>query len=330
MIRRKLRTFARLVRNLDLLPTLRAEVAELRQGQQQAEAQAASRAASLAESLARQQPVAPPPAGDLPRGRETLLTLGSGQLGAFVPLDHPQVLQPRPPAYRFEAVLRRLRQDQFATDDFLAALAPMLAEPAFAAIPAMQASENSPHWDNGYFTGDDARLLMAYVARFRPARILEIGSGNSTRFARHAIQHFATGTRITSIDPQPRASIRAICDQVVEASVLEVDLALFDQLEPGDLLFHDGSHLVLNGADTVCLFLEILPRLRPGVVVQIHDITLPRDYPAAFDGRGYAEQYMLAACLLAGDQWQVLAPVAQLAEEGRLPQGGVSFWMRRA
>jgi hypothetical protein len=85
----------------------------------------------------------------------------------------------------------------------------------------------------------------------------------------------------------------------------------------------------LNGTDTVRLFLEILPRLRPGVVIHVHEIALPWEYPTAFDGRGYSEQYMLAAALLFSNAWEILAPVNYLCAAGRLRRGGMSFWMRR-
>ena len=100
-------------------------------------------------------------------------------------------------------------------------------------------------------------------------------------------------------------------------------------LEPGDILFHDGSHITLNGTDTVRLFLEILPRLKPGVLVHVHDIMLPREYPDSFFGRGYSEQYMLAATLLFGPDFEVLAPISYISGTMGLDPGGVSFWMRK-
>jgi hypothetical protein len=100
-------------------------------------------------------------------------------------------------------------------------------------------------------------------------------------------------------------------------------------LKAGDILFHDGSHLTFNGADTVRLFLEILPALQAGVLVHIHDINLPFEYTSDFLRRGYSEQYMLATALLFGTAWQVRLPVAWLHTRGRLAHGGVSFWMER-
>jgi hypothetical protein len=106
-------------------------------------------------------------------------------------------------------------------------------------------------------------------------------------------------------------------------------LSTFDVLDPNDLLFWDGSHLVFNGTDTVRLFLEVMPRLKSGVMVHIHDISLPFEYFSFFDGRWYAEQYLLAAALLAGHNWQIEAPVCYLKAKGKLKFGGGSFWMRK-
>jgi hypothetical protein len=337
---RKLSTLATLLRHLALLPDIAARLRRLEQAEADLAArrpQAAEAARRLAEGLDRVErglaalarPPEPPPRLSAEAGRERRVTLASGEAGIFVPLTHPDALRPRPPSHVYEAVARRIARDRAATDAFLDALGPLLDAPPLDAVPRARADETGPYWDNGWFSGDDARLLVAYIGTFRPRLLIEIGSGNSTKFARLAATAHGTGTRIVSVDPEPRAAIDGISDVVLRRSVLEVDLAAFAELGPGDLLFHDGSHLAMNGTDTVRLFLEILPRLRPGVVVHLHDIALPREYPAAFDGRGYGEQYMLATALLAGEGWEVLAPVAQLHAAGRLRDGGTSFWMRR-
>ena len=104
--------------------------------------------------------------------------------------------------------------------------------------------------------------------------------------------------RIVSVDPEPRASIDALCDDVVRAGLEYSDLSLFNQLEAGDILFFDGSHRTFTNSDVTVFFLEIIPRLKPGITVHIHDIFLPVDYPPEWSRRLYSEQYMLAAMLL--------------------------------
>ena len=156
-----------------------------------------------------------------------------------------------------------------------------------------------PAWSNGFFHGLDAVALYGLLARNNPARYVEIGSGHSTRFARRAIRDHGLRTTITSIDPTPRAEIDAICDRMIRQRLEDSDLALFAELEPGDILFNDGSHRVFTNSDVAVFFLEILPMLRPGVLVHVHDVFLPSDYPAEWIERFYSEQYLLAANLLA-------------------------------
>jgi hypothetical protein len=262
-------------------------------------------------------------------GSESLVTFPNGPQGLFVPLDYPGVVQTRTQNYLYEAVRARMDSDRTHIDRFLVQLSPFLCHPSLDKVPDDEQVKGEPYWNNGYFSGDDARFLFAFVATFKPNRVLEIGSGNSTKFMRLALSSCGIDSQIISIDPVPRAQVDGVADIAIEKSLLEVSLSEFDRLEAGDLLFHDGSHLTFNGADTVCLFLEVLPRIKPGVFVHIHDIQLPYEYSASFDGRGYSEQYMLAAALLFGNNWEVLAPIDYLRRTGRVKHGGGSFWMRK-
>src|ERR1043166_8395069 len=226
-----------------------------------------------------------------------------GRPGLFVPIDHRDVVKPRPPTFEYAEITKLILRDVWAIQGMLGELKPFVEHAALAEIPQKEQSPGEPYWNNGYFSGGDARLAFAIPALFKPKTIIEIGSGHSTRFMRKSIKTFGLETRLVSIDPEPRAEIAGIADEIIRRSVLDVPLADFDRLGPGDILFHDGSHLTFNGTDTVRLFLEILPRIKPGVLVHIHDICLPFEYVADFDGRQYNEQYMLAAALLFGNCW---------------------------
>ena len=118
----------------------------------------------------------------------------------------------------------------------------------------------------------------------------------------------ALQTHITSIDPAPRAEIDAICDLVIRAPLEQASLEVFDGLAPGDVVFMDGSHRVFMNNDVAAFFLEDLPNLPAGVLVGIHDIYLPFDYPADIADRYYSEQYMLAAYLLGGPPVKLVLP----------------------
>jgi hypothetical protein len=167
-------------------------------------------------------------------------------------------------------------------------------------IPRKPVSDLStqPAWGNPYFSNLDAASLVAFLLNSNPLQYVEVGSGNSTKFARYAIEHGQLKTRLTSIDPQPRAQVDAICDSVKRTTLQDCDLSVFEALQPGDIMFFDGSHLLGMRSDVSVFFLEVLPLLRPGVLVHVHDIFLPYDYPPVFHSRNYDEQYMLAMFLL--------------------------------
>jgi hypothetical protein len=210
-----------------------------------------------------------------------------------------------------------------------------------------------PHWVNGWFPALDAAALYTLVADHRPARFVEVGSGQSTRFVRHAIGRHSPGTRLSSVDPQPRAEIDRLCDESIRRSFEEIPLSFFDDLGPGDFLFIDGSHRSFMNSDVTVFFLDVLPRLRAGVFVHLHDIYLPADYPRTVGATDlYNEQYLLAAFLLGGGKgveivlpncwasnvaemqsrrealWDALAFAWRTGEFPRDHLGGGSFWMR--
>ena len=118
-----------------------------------------------------------------------------------------------------------------------------------------------------YMTLIDAAMLYAMIRYHRPATYLEVGSGTSTKIAAAAIEDSDTHTPIISIDPQPRAEVDAICSKVYRCGLEEVDQSLFDSLRPNDILFVDGSHSCFMNSDVTVFFLEILPRLRPRVII---------------------------------------------------------------
>ena len=208
-----------------------------------------------------------------------------------------------------------------------------------------QADNATPHWNNPWFPGLDAVALSGLIADAKPATYLEIGSGFSTLFARQAITDLGHTCQIISIDPEPRAAIDAVCDHVYRSPVESVGLEVFDSLQPGDILFVDSSHRVFMNSDVEVIFLDVLPRLKPGVLVHFHDIWLPYDYPERWVDRYYSEQYMLAALLLFGDQYEIVLPNRFITEDQELgdvlsplwtsaeladaPTQGGSFWIRR-
>ncbi|MCF7810549.1 class I SAM-dependent methyltransferase [bacterium] len=202
-----------------------------------------------------------------------------------------------------------------------------------------------PHWLNGWLPAFDALGIYGMIGLLKPKIYLEVGSGNSTKFARRAIRDLNFETKIISIDPQPRAEINSICDTIVRNRLEDADLSIMDQLESGDILYIDGSHYCFQNSDVTVVFLDVLPRLKPGVIVEFHDISLPYDYPPIWRERYYNEQYMLATTLLFSEnKFRILLPNAFISEDAELKsildplwdnpglhgveKHGGSFWMK--
>jgi hypothetical protein len=171
---------------------------------------------------------------------------------------------------------------------------------ALRAVPEQRMNDKDPYWINGWIPGWDGAALYGFTASRQPKRYVEVGSGNSTKFVRRAINDWKLKTTITSIDPYPRAEIDGLCDQIIRQPLESVGLELFGQLSQGDICFIDNSHRSFQNSDVTVSMLEILPRLKPGVLLGLHDIFLPDDYPQDWADRYYNEQYLLASYLLGG------------------------------
>lgn len=205
---------------------------------------------------------------------------------------------------------------------------------------------------NDYFAGLDAALYYALIRDLRPARVIEIGSGMSTRIAAIALdRNRAAGHRgdLICVEPfpQPRLTKDMPAVTLIEQPVERVPLDTFDTLQANDILFIDSSHAVKFGGDVCREFLEILPRLSAGVWVHVHDIFFPHDYPEPWllERRlAFNEQYLLEAFLAFNRTFSVRAANYWLGLEHRDdadtlappaiwprgPLGCGSFWMQRA
>lgn len=185
------------------------------------------------------------------------------------------------------------------------------AEPIFHAVldqiesygPALLACNGpppEPRFDQGWFPRLDAAAAYALVRARAPGRIVEIGSGHSTRFLARAVKDGQLATRITAIDPQPRADVNALPIDIRRAFVQDIDPADIAALDSGDVLFIDSSHIAMPGTDVDLFVTEIIPRLPAGVLVHVHDIFLPDPYPDSQSWRQYNEAQIVAALLAGG------------------------------
>lgn len=222
-------------------------------------------------------------------------------------------------------------------------------------IQVRPSNDKEPFWLNNYIHPLDAVALYCFVCQYKPKNYFEIGSGNSTKFARAAITDHGLPTIITSIDPEPRAQIETICDNIIRDPIEDIDIEMFNQLGPDDILFIDSSHRSFMNSDVTAIFLDVLPRLKAGVLVQFHDILLPYDYYPTWKVNYYNEQYLLAVSMLSNENrfamvlpnyyisqdpeligildpiWQdekVQAAINAEIKLGIVGKGGHSFWVR--
>jgi predicted O-methyltransferase YrrM len=169
-----------------------------------------------------------------------------------------------------------------------------------------QKTDGFRYWfDNDSYAYGDATTLYSMLRRLRPARMIEVGAGYSTLCTLDTIEHYALGTDLTVVEPYPERVLALLRPDDGEritfltTPVERLDLSVFAQLESGDILFIDSTHVAKTGSDVVYELHRVLPRLAPGVVIHFHDIFPGFEYPApwVFEGRGWNEAYALRAFL---------------------------------
>ena len=166
--------------------------------------------------------------------------------------------------------------------------------------------DGTPAIHNGQYETPDPEVYAGMLADFEPPTVLEIGAGWSTHVARRTISELGLGTRIQVVDPEPRIDVADVADHIVRRPIEEVPVGDLP-LEPGALLFVDSSHVTRAEGDVPHLFNVLIPALPAGVIVHVHDVFTPWDYPDAYRGRLYSEQYVLQALLAgAGERYRTL------------------------
>ncbi|QQS10653.1 MAG: class I SAM-dependent methyltransferase [Rhodospirillales bacterium] len=229
--------------------------------------------------------------------------LGTARRGWFIPYRYAATLPEAGASPPYDAVERLFAREAAAfaaTLDAVDAHADALR--AIAAGPAPAGWRAKPaRFDQGWFPTLDAAVAYAMVRDRRPRRIVEIGSGHSTRFLARAAVDGGLDVEITAIDPAPRADIALLPGvRVVRETVHAAGAAPFAALAGGDVLSIDSSHVLMPGSDVDLLFNRVLPALPAGALVHIHDIFLPDDYPAAWAWRNYNEQQGVSPLLTGG------------------------------
>jgi hypothetical protein len=194
---------------------------------------------------------------------------------------------------------------------------------------AKETNDDAPSWNNGFLPGLDIIGIYGIVAKYKPHAYIEIGSGNSTKVVRKVINELQLPTKVTSIDPYPRANIDHLAHTVIRKPFenLAENQSIIESLNENDILFIDNSHRVFPNSDAMISLLELLPFLNKGVIVHIHDIYLPYDYPQFMCDRFYNEQYLLAALIIGNPQrYKTILPNFFISEEPELNQILTPIW----
>lgn len=208
--------------------------------------------------------------------------------------------------------------------------------------------ETQFHTRNSQFSWLDARTLFVFLRAVKPRRMIEVGSGFSSLLSADVNHRFLNDRcELRCIEPYPRefllAGIPGLSELIVR-KVQDVPVGEFEKLRRGDILFIDSSHVCKTAGDVNFLYFEVLPRLRAGVLVHIHDIFLPFEYPQEWvmdDNRSWNEQYLLQALLIHSSAFKVL--FGCMYAQGKYPElvervlslpkgrsfGGGSFWIRK-
>lgn len=171
------------------------------------------------------------------------------------------------------------------------------------------------HFNQGYFGEADAISLYSMLRYAAPKRVIEVGSGFSSALMLDTDEKFlGQSIRFTFIEPYPERLLSVLTDEdhqrcrIIKDKVQLVKLAEFEALEDGDILFIDSSHVSKIGSDVNYLIFEVLPVLRPGVIVHFHDIFWPFEYPKEWvmGGRAWNEDYLLRAFLQYNNDFKIM------------------------
>jgi hypothetical protein len=204
------------------------------------------------------------------------------------------------------------------------------------------------HLHNDMFLWSDAIFLHAMLRHFRPGRVIEAGSGFSSALMLDVDEmHLGGKTHFTFVDPHPDRLLGLLSPadlervEIIREPVQNLPLEAFNVLEAGDLLFVDSSHVSKAGSDVNWLLFEVFPRLKPGVLLHVHDIFWPFEYPAEWIklGRSFNEAYLLRAFLQFNRAFEIVLWVPWLVAHaadtirGQMPHclenTGASLWLRR-
>ncbi|MCB2222181.1 MAG: class I SAM-dependent methyltransferase [Bacteroidetes bacterium] len=277
------------------------------------------------------------------------------RLGVFPIIDHYY-----DPLFNPKQIKHSLRKDRFLPSinlnikEQLELLSRFNYNKELINIPEEKTAPNKYYYNNYSFLSGDGEYLYNIVRTFKPKKIIEIGSGYSTLMACKAIEKNEKEAKnyqckVICVEPFEHPWLEELDVEVNRSLVEDLPLSFFESLEANDILFIDSSHMIKPQGDVLFLFLHVLPILKPGVIVHIHDIFTPKDYLDDWileKNRFWNEQYLLEAFLSFNDQYQIIGalnflrhfyynelcmacPVMKSQIERGIDREPGSFWMRR-
>lgn len=217
-------------------------------------------------------------------------------------------------------------------------------------FPLHKRKNTEYHYNNVSYAAGDSEYLYNMIRHFKPKRMIEIGCGHSTLMARNAIEQNkkedATYTcKHICVEPYEQAWLEELEIELIRKKVEDLDLSVFQQLEANDILFIDSSHIIRPQGDVLFEYLELLPTLKTGVIVHVHDIFTPKDYPDTWIKKYHLlwnEQYLLEAFLSGNTGYKIIGALNYLkynhrkafeakcpvfaSQEGKEPG---AFWMKK-
>jgi hypothetical protein len=246
----------------------------------------------------------------LPLSKKILLKVGIYPIydHYYEPLFNPKHL------YKPLSEDRKLPGINWNVDEQLAILKAFHYQQEFSDIPEDFVSDTSFHFKNRAYTYGDAEYWYSLIRLKKPKRIIEIGSGHSSKMARLAIganqkADASYQCKHICIEPYEQPWLEKTGVEVIRKKVEDLGTDFFNQLEHNDILFIDSSHIIRPQGDVLFEYLELIPTLKSGVIVHIHDIFSPRDYLEEWivdDVRLWNEQYLLEAFLTFNSSWKVI------------------------
>jgi hypothetical protein len=192
-------------------------------------------------------------------------------------------------------------------------------------LPINKSNETEFYYNNGSYCSGDAEYLYNMIRYFKPGRIIEIGSGASTLMAKNAITFNKAekpdyNCSQICIEPYEQPWLEKMDIELKREKVENLDTTFFQILEKNDILFIDSSHIIRPQGDVLFEYLEILPILKSGVIIHVHDIFTPKDYLDAWilnDHLLWNEQYLLEAFLSFNSQFRIIAALNYLSHNHR-------------